>query len=98
MKLLLFLVSGYPLIGPIIFNFNLNAARFLQLLQEQIMPAVRASVGNFGIPMHDCCPARNAVVVKKYLEENFPNRLIANSVYILWPAGSPDINPLDVFL
>ncbi|XP_025204363.1 uncharacterized protein LOC112601133 [Melanaphis sacchari] len=46
----------------------------------------------------DGAPAHNAIIVKNYLNEIFPNRWIGTHGVISWPARSPDLTPLDFFL
>jgi len=43
-------------------------------------------------------PAHNAIIVKQYLDEIFPNRWICTYGVIPLPARSPDLTPLDLFL
>lgn len=72
-------ILGGNIIGPFLINGNLNAAKYLELLQNQILPAIRA----FPIPFEtiwfqqDGCPSHNANQVRRFLQETFPNRLIA---------------------
>ncbi|KAJ8933896.1 hypothetical protein NQ318_001689 [Aromia moschata] len=47
----------------------------------------------------DGAPIHNAVIVRNWLNENFPNYWIGrSSPLIRWPPRSPDITPLDFFL
>ncbi|KAJ8955675.1 hypothetical protein NQ318_008544 [Aromia moschata] len=47
----------------------------------------------------DGAPIHNAVIVRNWFNENFPNRSIGrSSPLIRWPPRSPGITPLDFFL
>jgi len=45
----------------------------------------------------DGTPAHNAIVVRQYLNEHFPNRWIGTHGVIQWPARFPDLTRLDFF-
>lgn len=46
----------------------------------------------------DGAPIHNAIVVRNWLNDNFPRRWIGrNSPFIHWPPRSPDLTPLDFF-
>jgi len=47
----------------------------------------------------DGAPAHNAIIaIRRHLDQIFPNRWIGTFGVILWPARSPDLTPLDLFL
>ncbi|KAL4130992.1 hypothetical protein QTP88_008352 [Uroleucon formosanum] len=46
----------------------------------------------------DGAPAHNAIIVRRHLDQIFPNRWIGTFDVIPWPARSPDLTPLDFFL
>ena len=46
----------------------------------------------------DGAPAHYAVSVRKWLDEQFPDRWIDRRGFVEWPARSPDLTPLDFFL
>jgi hypothetical protein len=48
--------------------------------------------------MHDGAPPHRIRIVLDYLNHNFRNNWIGNNGPFLWPARSPDLNPLDYFL
>lgn len=66
------------------------------------MPAIRQVVPPEQLNQiwfqQDGCPAHNARIVSRWLNENFDNRVISNSGPTAWPARSPDLSPLDFFL
>lgn len=46
----------------------------------------------------DGAPAHNAIIVRRHLDQIFPNRWIGTFGVIPWLARSPDLTPLDFFL
>lgn len=94
-------ILGDFVIGPFYINGNLNGAKYLELLNTQIIPAVRALPGidiNNTWFQQDGCPAHNTAAVRESLEAIFHNRLISSRGTILWPPRSPDLAPNDFFL
>ncbi|CAH1112713.1 unnamed protein product [Psylliodes chrysocephalus] len=97
-------ILGDNIVGPFFIDGILNAQSYLQLLQNDIIPAVRA----LDVPFHsiwfqqDECPAHNSILVKEYISELFPGRLIVGfpsmDGHIPWPARSPDLAPCNFFL
>jgi transposase len=92
-------ILGDNIIGPFFIDGNLNGAKYLQLLQNNIIPAV-LQLQNVDINrvwyQHDGCPAHNAA--REYLNTIFPNRVISRDGTIKWPPRSPDLTPLDFFI
>lgn len=64
------------------------------LLDELGLPE---EIRNSIIYMHDGAPAHTAQRVRDYLNETF-NQWMGINGPILWPARSPDLNPMDFFL
>ncbi|GBO03339.1 hypothetical protein AVEN_39749-1 [Araneus ventricosus] len=44
------------------------------------------------------CTPTLGMIVRDFLDENFPDRLCGRGGLIPWPSRSPDITPLDFFL
>lgn len=92
---------GNHIIGPFFIDGNLNSNRYLNLLQNQIVPAISnlpdIAIGEIWL-QQDGCPAHNAVPVTEYLNNVFPNRVLSTSGTICWPPRSPDLAPNDFFL
>lgn len=88
------------IIGPFFIDGMLTAAKYLDMLQNQIVPAVRNLPINFEEVwfQQDGCPAHNARNVNLFLQTTFPNRLISTQGTINWPPRSPDLSPNDFFL
>lgn len=94
-------IFGDNLIGPFFIDGNLNAEKYLELLQIQVLPAIRNLPGvNLETIwfQQDGCPAHNAVRVKEFLRNSFPDRLMSGTGDIRWPPRSPDLSPNDFFL
>lgn len=93
-------ILGDYIVGPFVINGNLNGERYLQMLQEEIIPAVRNLNVDFDEIwfQQDGCPAHNARTNLEFLRTTFPERLICSRGTIPWPARSPDLTPLDFFL
>lgn len=91
---------GNNIIGPFFINGTLNAQKYLNMLQDQICPAIRAVAEDFGsvIYQHDGAPAHNAMPIRNFLNEMFPDRWIGRGGAIHWPARSPDLAPNDFYL
>ncbi|CAH2006857.1 unnamed protein product [Acanthoscelides obtectus] len=93
-------ILGNNIIGPFFIDGTLTAAKYLALLQTQIVPAIR----QLGIDLaniwfqQDGCPAHNAAIVHTYLESVFDHRIIGGNGTIKWPPRSPDLAPNDFFL
>lgn len=93
-------ILGGHVIGPIFIDGTLTAVKYLQLLQTEVVPAIRALNVNFNDIwfQQDNCPAHTARIVRQYLHQTFPNRIITSGGTIAWPPRSPDLAPLDFFL
>lgn len=104
-------ILGNQLIGPFEINGNLNRDIYLEMLQNEIVPAVNHVAAttfnpdgtatfniNHVVFQQDGAPPHYGLNVRAYLDEEFPNRWIGRRGEIEWPARSPDLNPLDFFL
>lgn len=88
------------IIGPFLIEGNLTAEKYLEMLQNQIIPAIRNLVGNDFINIwfqHDGAPPHYGRVVRAFLNYTFPGRWIGRRGEVEWPARSPDLSPLDFF-
>lgn len=95
------------LIGPYYFEATLNGPRYLQFLQDNVIPNLAIlfpNANNPAIPnenlwyQQDGAPPHYAADVRRYLDQVFTNRWIGRRGSIEWPPRSPDLNPLDFFL
>lgn len=89
------------LFGPFFILGNLTAATYEIMLRDQIIPAIRAVIGEDFENVcfqQDGAPPHFARDVRNFLNENFTERWIDRRGPIEWPARSPDLTPLDYFL
>lgn len=95
-------ILNEKIIGPYFFNENLNSMRFLRFLQNEFTDAIDELPLDYRYNLHlqfDGAPIHNAADVRRWLDDNFPNRWIGrSSALIRWPPRSPDLTPLDFFL
>ena len=94
-------------IGPFFFEGTLTGQRYLEFLQNDLIPALATLYPNGNDPdlpneelwfQQDGAPPHYAADVRRYLNDTFPGRWIGRRGPIEWPARSPDLNPLDFFL
>lgn len=94
-------ILNNQIIGPFFIEGNLTAARYLEMLTDQIIPAVQAA-NNGQINelwfQQDGAPPHWGVNVRHYLDQTFPQRWIGRGGPTEWPPRSPDLTPLDFFL
>jgi len=89
------------IIGPFFLYENFNAQNYLNLLRDQVVPAIENlypdNIQDVWF-QQDGAPPHFALVVRQYLHEAFTDRWIGRRGAIEWPARSPDLTPLDYFL
>lgn len=87
-------------IGPYLFEGNLRAMHYLQILEQFIEPIVDdlPLIQNTVYYQQDGAPSHNAGIISQFLNEQFGNCWFGNRGPIHWPARSPDLTPLDFFL
>lgn len=94
-------IIGDHLIGPYFFEGALTGqfyANFLEHELPQLLENVPLNVRQRMWFMHDGAPPHFSVVARNTLNEIFPNRWIGRGGQWIWPARSPDLNPLDFYL
>lgn len=92
------LFSGH-VIGPFFIEGNLTGDRYLQLLREEIVPAINNLTADINLTwfQQDGAPPHFTREVREFLDVTFPNRWIGRRGPIEWPSRSPDLSPLDFF-
>lgn len=89
------------MIGPFIYDENLNAQRYVNILENIVEPYLE------DLPLADLvrkfyqqdgAPAHNAAVTRNKLNQMFEDRWMGTRGPIPWPARSPDLSPLDFFI
>ena len=86
------------LIGPYFIEGNLNARKFLDLLRDQVLPAIRNLDIQESWFQMDGAPAHSTNEVTNFLNAEFQERWIGRYGPIRWPARSPDLSPNDFFI
>lgn len=90
-------IINHQVVGPIYLPNRLDANGYFNVL-EQVIDEMPLNIRRNMFYMHDGAPAHFARNVREWLDEHFPNRWIGRGGPILWPARSPDLNPLDFFV
>lgn len=92
------LFAGH-VIGPFFIDGNLTGQRYLQLLQQEIVPAINNLSPDINLTWYqqDGAPPHFSREVREFLDVTFPNRWIGRRGPIEWPSRSPDLSPLDFF-
>lgn len=89
------------IIGPFFIDGNLNGEKYLEMLTNQIVPAIQEIAGDEFDNVwfqQDGAPPHYRNIVRDYLNGTFENRWIGRRGIIEWPARSPDLAPLDYFV
>lgn len=93
-------ILNNTVIGPIIFNENLNGEVYLQYLNNEIehmLEDLPIAQYNRIVWQQDGAPPHNIRAVTEVLNDRYQLWLGRHGV-IHWPANSPDLTPLDNFL
>lgn len=82
---------------PFFFDEPLKGVDYLNLLQTHVIPQLTAKRKlSSTVFMHDGAPPHFATSVRDYLISKFgEDRIISRGCQRVWPARSPDLNPLD---
>jgi len=91
-------ILGHTIIGPFFFDGNVTGQSYLNMLINEICPAIDTLEVPTDWFMQDGAPPHYAIVVRNFLDERFPAQWIGRRGPVEWPARSPDLNPLDYFL
>ena len=88
-------------VGPIFYQDNLNANKYLDMLNNEIIPSLQEG---YGVRfqriwwMQDGAPCHRGIIVKNRLKDVFGDRIIGVGHDVEWPPRSPDLTPCDFFL
>lgn len=88
------------IIGPFFIDGNLTADKYIDLLNNSIIPAIRNVAGGTLDNVwfqQDGAQVHFALVVRNLLNTYFPGKWIGRRGTIEWPPRSPDLTPLDFF-
>ena len=101
------MIGDGTLLGPFFFQQNINGERYLQMINDQIVPVLdererfrRQQNGRFRHLWwaQDGAPPHRSRVVMARLQELFGDRIVALNQPVEWPPRSPDLTPLDFFV
>lgn len=88
------------IVGPFFIEGDLNAQKYIDLLNNHIIPAIRNIVGiafDHVWFQQDGAPCHFGLNVRALLNNIFPHKWIGRRGAIEWPPRSPDLAPLDTF-
>lgn len=88
---------GVRLIGPFFFYETVNGERYLEMLQQQLLPKLDEVGYKPTWFQQDGAPPHYAVRVRNWLNQTFDN-WIGRRGKVEWAPRSPDLTPLDFFL
>ncbi|CAM1324679.1 Uncharacterised protein r2_g3343 [Pycnogonum litorale] len=92
-------IWGDRIIGPIFIDGILNAEKYLNMLQEEILPSLLNEEGDYPVYFQqDGAPPHYGLQVRRYLDHQFPEAWIGRRGPVEWPPRSPDLSPLDFYL
>ncbi|PSN40755.1 hypothetical protein C0J52_13694 [Blattella germanica] len=92
-------LASRGLIDPFRYEGTLTGDRYLGILNDSILPAIRQLYGNERLYYEqDSPPANYHRDVRAYLFRHFPNNWIGRRSPIEFPPRSPDLTPLDFYL
>lgn len=94
-------IVGDCLIGPVFLPGRLTGEVYRNFLEHTLpgfLEEVPLAIRNAMWFMHDGAPAHFSRVAREFLTQTYGNRWIGRGGPHLWPARSPDLNPLDFFL
>ena len=91
-------LSSNGVIGPIFIDGTLTGAKYLTLLQRDVLPILqeREDFNDLWF-QHDGAPPHFATCVRDFLDQTFPGRWLGRRGCVDWPPRSPDLTPLDFF-
>ncbi|KAA6395443.1 MAG: putative transposable element tc3 transposase [Streblomastix strix] len=93
-------VCEQGLIGPYVFEENVNAESYRQIIFDKFINELKRRYRNINqfFFQQDGAPAHYERGIRESLDEVFPRRWIGRQGPINWPARSPDLSPLDFWL
>jgi len=94
-------IIGDVLIGPVFLPARLTGEVYRNFLEQTLPPLledVPLATRHAMWFMHDGAPAHFSVLARQFLTATYGDRWIGRGGPHVWPARSPDLNPLDYFL
>ena len=91
-------ITADGLIGPVILRDTMNAERYLEVLEDTLIPCLRdIDQDQDVIFMQDGAPPQYARAVRQFLNDEIPGRWLGRRGPLECPARSCDITPCDFF-
>ena len=92
-------MTSNRIVGPFILLDTMNAERYLTMLRNEVWPIISAwdNIEDL-IFMQDGAPPHFAIVVREWLNAQFPGKWMGRRGSYEWPARNPDLTPCDFFL
>ena len=100
-------VVDQHLLGPFFFNGNLDSQGYINLIQQQVIPALQQlgyRQARHGVHFNamyfiqDGAPCHTSRQTRAFLEQYFPGKVVSRFNATEWPPRSPDLNPCDFWL
>ena len=92
-------IWGDRIIGPLFVSENLNAGKYLNMLQEEILPSLLNEEGDYPVYFQqDGAPPHYDIQVRRFLDQQFPDASFGRRGPVEWPPRSPNLSPLDFYL
>ena len=89
------------LIGPFSLDGKLTGTKYVDFLSTRLHEILEEVPVDIRLGMrftHDGAPPHSSRVARQFLNQHFANKWIGRGGPVVWPARSPDLNPLDFHL
>jgi hypothetical protein len=91
-------LSCKGVLGPIFIHTTVTNDLYLNMLRDTILPQLQSQHDNDDLFFQqDGAPPHYAVTVRKFHDEQLPNRWICRRGPVEWPPRPPDLTPMDFF-
>ena len=103
-------VNSFGILGPYLFedlngnHVNVNQHNYLDMLRTKFLPDLQTfqrqnpHLNHDWIFMQDGASPHTTILLRQFLNTQFPNRTIGRNLNTDWPPRSPDMTPCDFFL
>lgn len=85
------------IVGPFFFEDTVRGENYLIMLRTEALPSLPNNEGPTWF-QQDGAPAHYSVIVRDFLNEQFPGHWIGRRGTVEWSPRSPDLSPLDFYL
>jgi hypothetical protein len=92
-------IWGSKSVGPVYFDTNLNAEKYLNMLQDTIRPSLLKEDGEFPAYFQQKgAQSHYGTCVRRWLDQQFPGSWVRRSGPAKWSPRFPDQSPHDFYL